>query len=92
MIFNKVGVIRSYIIEAMETDQPFKIGGNVLNTGGLISNLPENAVVEVPCLVDASGIDSTPPIVPAVLRHMLAQYHLHQLNMELLLRHFQGDC
>ena len=29
----------SYIIEAMETDQPFKIGGNVLNTGGLISNL-----------------------------------------------------
>ncbi|WP_100407486.1 alpha-glucosidase/alpha-galactosidase [Bacillus solitudinis] len=49
----------SYIIEAMETNKPFKIGGNVLNRGRLISNLPENAVVEVPCLVDASGITPT---------------------------------
>jgi len=49
----------SYIIEAMETDIPFKIGGNVLNTGHLISNLPENASVEVPCLVDASGVTPT---------------------------------
>ncbi|MYL42720.1 alpha-glucosidase/alpha-galactosidase [Virgibacillus salexigens] len=49
----------SYIIEAMETNQPFKIGGNVLNTGGLIRNLPEKAVVEVPCLVDASGVTPT---------------------------------
>ncbi|WP_067844093.1 alpha-glucosidase/alpha-galactosidase [Amphibacillus sediminis] len=49
----------SYIIEAMETNQPFKIGGNVLNTGGLIRNLPENAVVEVPCLVDANGVTPT---------------------------------
>src|SRR5699024_5728146 len=49
----------SYIIEAMEKDVPFKIGGNVLNTGGLIENLPENAIVEVPCLVDPSGIAPT---------------------------------
>jgi alpha-galactosidase len=49
----------SYIIEAMETNKPIKIGGNVLNTGRLISNLPENAVVEVPCLVDASGVNPT---------------------------------
>jgi len=49
----------SHIIEAMETDIPFKIGGNVLNTGRLISNLPENACVEVPCLVDASGVTPT---------------------------------
>jgi len=49
----------SYIIEAMETDIPFKIGGNVLNTGHLISNLPENASVEVPCFVDASGVTPT---------------------------------
>src|SRR5699024_11134846 len=45
----------SHIIEAMETNQPFKIGGNVLNESGLISNLPREAVVEVPCLVDSSG-------------------------------------
>jgi alpha-galactosidase len=46
----------SYIMEAIVTDNPYKIGGNVLNTGGSIENLPEEACVEVPCLVDASGI------------------------------------
>ncbi len=48
----------SYIMEAMETNKPFKFGGNVLNTG-LITNLPRNAVVEVPCMVDKSGIVPT---------------------------------
>ncbi|MCM3699590.1 alpha-glucosidase/alpha-galactosidase [Paenibacillus macerans] len=48
----------SYIMEAIETDVPFKIGGNVMNTG-LIPNLPKEACVEVPCLVDASGITPT---------------------------------
>ncbi len=48
----------SYIIEAMVTNKPYRIGGNVLNTG-LITNLPRNAVVEVPCLVDASGVNPT---------------------------------
>ncbi len=48
----------SYIMEAMETNVPFKFGGNVLNTG-LITNLPRNACVEVPCLVDKSGIQPT---------------------------------
>ncbi|WP_088103285.1 alpha-glucosidase/alpha-galactosidase [Halalkalibacter urbisdiaboli] len=46
----------SRIIEAMETNVPFKFGGNVLNTGGLISNLPTKACVEVPCMVDRNGI------------------------------------
>lgn len=45
----------SYIMEAMVTNTPFKIGGNVLNTG-LIDNLPADACVEVPCLVDAMGV------------------------------------
>ncbi|OKP84399.1 alpha-glucosidase/alpha-galactosidase [Paenibacillus sp. P32E] len=48
----------SYILEAIETNVPFKIGGNVLNTG-LITNLPREACVEVPCLVDASGVAPT---------------------------------
>ncbi|MEK4006925.1 alpha-glucosidase/alpha-galactosidase [Paenibacillus sp. FSL H3-0333] len=48
----------SYILEAMETDVPFKIGGNVMNTG-LITNLPREACVEVPCLVDRSGVTPT---------------------------------
>ena len=46
----------SYIMEAIVTDNPYKIGGNVLNTGGSIENLPKEACVEVPCLVDGSGI------------------------------------
>lgn len=48
----------SYIFEAMETGIPFKIGGNVINTG-LIPNLPREACVEVPCLVDRSGVTPT---------------------------------
>ncbi len=45
----------SYIMEAIVTNKPYKIGGNVLNHG-LIDNLPYDACVEVPCLVDGSGI------------------------------------
>ncbi len=45
----------SHIMEAIVTDKPYTIGGNVLNNG-LISNLPQEACVEVPCLVDARGI------------------------------------
>jgi alpha-galactosidase len=48
----------SYIMEAIVTDNPYKIGGNVLNTGGSIENLPKEACVEVPCLVDSSGISA----------------------------------
>ena len=48
----------SHIMEAIVTNVPYKIGGNVINNG-LISNLPAEACVEVPCLVDASGINPT---------------------------------
>ena len=71
----------SYIIEAMETNKPFKIGGNVLNTGGLISNLPENAVVEVPCLVDASGVA---PTYIGNLPEQLAALNRTNINTQLL--------
>jgi len=51
----------SRIMNAMETDNdgqaPVCIGGNVMNTG-LIPNLPSNACVEVPCLVDRTGIQA----------------------------------
>jgi len=45
----------SHIMHAIETDEPVRIHGNVLNTG-LITNLPAKAVVEVPCLVDRNGV------------------------------------
>ncbi|WP_342416799.1 alpha-glucosidase/alpha-galactosidase [Paenibacillus sp. FSL R10-2782] len=48
----------SYILEAIETDRPFAIGGNVMNTG-LITNLPKEACVEVPCLVNRNGVTPT---------------------------------
>jgi alpha-galactosidase len=49
----------SAIMEAIETHQPTRINGNVPNRG-LISNLPPGCCVEVPCLVDGSGIQPTP--------------------------------
>ncbi len=45
----------SYIMEAMVTNVPYRIGGNVLNEG-LIANLPSDACVEVPCLIDNMGV------------------------------------
>ena len=53
---NRSGEYASYIMESIITNKPYSIGGNVLNTGGLIKNLPVEACVEVPCLVDGSGI------------------------------------
>jgi alpha-galactosidase len=43
------------IIDAIESNVPARINGNVLNTG-LITNLPYGSSVEVPCLVDNTGI------------------------------------
>ena len=48
----------SHIMEAIATNKPYKIGGNIINHG-VISNLPDLACVEVPCMVDASGITPT---------------------------------
>ena len=45
----------SRIIEGWLTDSPAVFHGNVLN-GGLISNLPDSACVEVPVMVDAKGM------------------------------------
>lgn len=70
----------SYILEAIEADVPFKIGGNVMNTG-LITNLPREACVEVPCLVDRSGI--TPTYV-GDLPPQLAALNRTNINTQLL--------
>ncbi|SHI56482.1 alpha-galactosidase [Clostridium amylolyticum] len=70
----------SYIMEAMETDIPYKIGGNVLNTG-LIINLPSKACVEVPCLVDRSGIT---PCFVGELPTQLAALNQTNINVQLL--------
>lgn len=48
----------SYIMEAMETDRPARVNGNVPNRA-LIPNLPKGCCVEVPCLVDGNGVQPT---------------------------------
>ncbi|MCB2308898.1 alpha-glucosidase/alpha-galactosidase [Clostridium estertheticum] len=70
----------SYIMEAMETGNPYKIGGNVLNTG-LITNLPTEAIVEVPCLVDRSGVI---PTYVGKLPQQLAALNRTNINPQLL--------
>ena len=46
------------IVHAMTTGQPQVIYGNVINEG-LIDHLPEGACVEVPCVVDRTGVQPT---------------------------------
>ncbi len=70
----------SYIMEAMVTNNPYKIGGNVLNTG-LIDNLPADACVEVPCLVDSSGVT---PCHMGKLPVQLAAMNMTNINPQLL--------
>ena len=71
----------SYIMEAICTDTPIRIGGNVLNTGHLISDFPEQACVEVPCLVDGAGIH---PTYVGALPPVLAAMNMTNINVQLL--------
>ncbi len=69
----------SHIMEAMITNKPYKIGGNVLNRG-LITNLVKDACVEVPCLVDGMGIH---PTVVGDLPVALAGMNMTNINTQL---------
>ncbi len=71
----------SYIMEAMVTNKPYTIGGNVLNTGHLIADFPEQACVEVPCLVDGMGIH---PTHVGSLPPVLAAMNMTNINTQLL--------
>jgi alpha-galactosidase len=64
------------IIDAIESNRPYRFNGNVLNTG-LITNLPQGCCVEVPCLVDGMGIHpchvgDLPPQCAALNRSRIA--------------------
>ena len=76
----RTGEYASYIMEAVVTNKPYKIGGNMLNTG-LITNLPRNACVEVPCLVDASGVN---PCYIGDLPEQCAALNRTNINVQLL--------
>ena len=70
----------SYIMEAIATNTPYKIGGNVLNNG-LITNLPQNACVEVPCLVDRNGVQ---PTYVGALPEQCAALNRTNINVQLM--------
>ena len=68
------------IINAIETGRPAVIYGNVPNDG-LIDNLPREACVEVPCLVDANGLR---PVRVGALPPQLAALMQTNINVQAL--------
>lgn len=71
----------SYIMESIVTNKPYEIGGNVLNKGGLIENLPQDACVEVPCLVNGMGVH---PCHVGRLPVQCAAMNMTNINVQLL--------
>lgn len=71
----------SRIMQSMTEGIPYQIGANVLNTGHLISNLPQEACVEVPCLVDGYGIH---PCRVGALPVQCAAMNMTNINVQLL--------
>ncbi len=70
----------SRIMEAIVTNNAYQIGGNVLNRG-LIDNLPQNACVEVPCLVNKLGVQ---PTHVGPLPEICAAMNRTNINVQLL--------
>jgi alpha-galactosidase len=73
------------IVNAIETDEPFRFNGNVPNSsadgGRLLTDFAEEAVVEVPCVADARGITpehvgALPPQLAGLIRTNL---NVHEL-------------
>ncbi len=78
---NRSSEYASYIMESVVTNTPYQIGGNVLNTGHIITNLPEEACVEVPCLVNGNGIN---PCHVGALPVQCAAMNMTNINVQLL--------
>lgn len=70
----------SYIMEAVVTNTPYKIGGNVVNHGA-IENLPSDACVEVPCMIDGNGVN---PCRVGRIPVQLAAMNMSNINVQLL--------
>jgi alpha-galactosidase len=71
----------SWIMQSIVENTPYQIGGNVLNKGHLISNFPENACVEVPCLVNGNGIS---PCRVGEIPIQCAAMNMTNINVQLL--------
>lgn len=80
LVHHRTHEYAAFIIGAMETDVPYRVHGNVLNRG-LIPNLPSNACVEVPCMVDRNGIN---PCQVGDLPEICAAMNRTNINPQLL--------
>ena len=70
----------SWIMESIVENKPYEIGGNVINHG-CIENLPADACVEVPCLVNGDGIH---PCHVGRLPVQLAAMNMTNINVQLM--------
>lgn len=80
IMHERSGEYASLILEAIETNTNYSIGGNVINNG-LITNLPSDACVEVPCLVNGNGIQ---PTFIGALPLQCACMNITNINVQLL--------
>ncbi|MBO6757530.1 MAG: alpha-glucosidase/alpha-galactosidase [Roseibium sp.] len=86
----KITVERSHefaadLMNAIVTDQPFAIYGNLPNTGQL-PQLPLGAAVETPCLVDSNGVQPSvvTGIPPQLVALMRTQINVQELTVRAL--------
>jgi len=70
------------IADILEDKGKWEPSVNVLNTGSYVENLPNNAVVEVPAIVDAKGVH---PEKVGLLPEALAAFCRTQVSIQLLL-------
>ncbi len=70
----------SNIIHSLETNEFFRLNGNVMNNG-LITNLPQGCCVEVPCMVDSLGIH---PCTVGELPPQCAAIDITNINVQTL--------
>jgi alpha-galactosidase len=82
-----ISVIRSdeyavRIVRALETGEPFRFNGNVMNEG-LIDNLP-GCCVEVPCVADGGGIaaQAVGPLPPQLAALIKTNVNVQALTVE----------
>ena len=78
---NRTYEYASHIMQSMVENVPYEVGGNVLNKGHLISNLPEEACVEVPCLINGNGVH---PCHVGPLPVQCAAMNMTNINVQLL--------
>ena len=72
--------LASLFIHALETGTERELHVNIRN-GGLISSLPDECCVEVPCLVGAGGDQATKPVPVGTLPPQLAALNRTFLNV-----------